>query len=304
MPDWETSGTGFPACQLKIFSMRRALFLLAAVAAAQTPAPPGRLVDVGGYRVHLYCTGQGSPTVLVVGAGFSSDWALVQPAVARLTTICTYDVSGTAWSDPGPPLTCRARVSEVHKLVLAAKLTTPLVLTGLSIGGCVARLYAAVYPTEVAGMVIVDHAFQPDPNPDAARGPRASPGYDTPPVLIGQTPIALSVEDASAFQNLPESARQLHRWAMSLHPKLPTWADAEDCLKLLQPVRPLGDLPLAVVSTGNQARGYERLQNELLALSHRSIQLIADRSFHAVQIDQPEVVVSAIRHVVDRIDAR
>src|SRR5258708_6596547 len=75
------------------------------------PAPLGKLVDVGGHRVYLYCTGQGSPTVLVVGAGFSFDWGLVQPEISKLTRICTYDVSGTAWSEPGPNRACRDRTS-------------------------------------------------------------------------------------------------------------------------------------------------------------------------------------------------
>ncbi len=122
--------------------------------------------------------------------------------------------------------------------------------------------------------------------------------------MISQTPIALTVEDISQFQQLPPEIRALHRWAASLHPKLPVWADAENCLAELKRVTrgpfPLGNLPLAVVSTGNQAPGYERLQNELLALSHRSIQLVAERSFHAVEIDQPDVVAAAIRHIVDR----
>src|SRR5579883_1553971 len=125
-------------------------------AVAQTPAPLGKLVDVGGYRVHSYCTGSGGPTVLVVGGGFSVDWSLVQSGVSEFTTLCTYDVAGTAWSDPRPesrgPLTCRKRVSEIHRLIEAGQLPTPLVIVGLSIGGCVARLYAAQYPGDVAGM--------------------------------------------------------------------------------------------------------------------------------------------------------
>jgi hypothetical protein len=66
------------------------------------PTPLGELVDVGGYRVHLYCTGTGSPTVVIVGAGFSVDWGLVQPEVAKLTQVCSYDHSGIGWSDDGP----------------------------------------------------------------------------------------------------------------------------------------------------------------------------------------------------------
>ncbi len=281
------------------------LLLTATPTPAQTPNPPGRLVDVGGHRVHLFCTGSGNPTVLVAGAGFSIDWALVQPEVARFTTICTYDVSGTAWSDPGPPLTCRARVEEIHKLVRAAHLDGPLVLVGLSIGACVVRLYAAEHPSDVGGMVIVDHAFRPDPDPDAGKQrPTPTSTFDSPPVLSSQTPIALTVEDMSNFQRLPERIQQLHRWAAALHPNLPTWEAAEDCLTQLKTVAPgpypLRDLPLVVVSTANPSRGYERLQNDLIALSHRSIQLIAERSFHAVEIDQPEVVIDAIRRAVDR----
>src|ERR1700685_1966355 len=144
-------------------------FLYVACAWSQTPAPTGRLVDVGGYRVHLNCAGVGIPTVMIVGGVFSFDWALVQPEVAKFSTVCTYDVSGTAWSDPGPELTCRERVNEVHKLIRAAPLRMPLVLVGLSIGGCVARLYAAEYPADVAGMVIVDHAFSPDRDPEPVK---------------------------------------------------------------------------------------------------------------------------------------
>src|SRR5579859_7534694 len=83
------------------------LFLVSSLCLTANPAldrvqPPvlGKLIDVGGYRVHIYCTGTGTPTVIVVGGGFSFDWGLVQPEVAAFTRICTYDPSGTAWSDP------------------------------------------------------------------------------------------------------------------------------------------------------------------------------------------------------------
>jgi pimeloyl-ACP methyl ester carboxylesterase len=286
------------------------LLLLAIPAAGQPPANRpvllGQLVDVGGYRVHLYCTGSGRSTVMVLGAGFSFDWGLVQPEVAKFSTICTYDISGTAWSDPGPVLTCRERVDEVHRLVRAAHLEPPLVLTGLSIGGCVARLYAAKYPSEVSGIVIVDHAFSPDPAPDVGNSHLATnAGVDTPPVLIHQTPIVVTVEQASEFGRLPKRIQKLHQWAASLDPKLPSWDAAEDCLAQLKADAPgpypLGNMPLVVVSTGNQARGYDRLQNELLALSHHSIHMMAELSFHSVEIDQPEVVIAAIRQVVESL---
>jgi pimeloyl-ACP methyl ester carboxylesterase len=264
----------------------------------QSPAPLGRLVDVGGYRVHLYCTGAGSPAVMIVGGGFSFDWALVQPEVAKFTTVCTYDVSGTAWSDKGPALDCRGRVNEVRHAMQAAQLKGPFVLVGLSIGACVARLYAAEFPAEVAGMAMVDHAFLPKPEPHSRKLSGNFAGLDSPPVLLEQTPIDVTVEDSSRFENLPPSARALHRWAMSINPRRPTAEDAEDCLAQLKGARTLGDIPLVVVSTGNEAPGYAQLQSELLALSHRSWQMKAERSFHSVEIDQPEVPIAAILWVV------
>jgi pimeloyl-ACP methyl ester carboxylesterase len=124
------------------------------------PQPLGRLVDVGGYRVHLYCVGNGSPTVVITGAGYSFDWGLVQPEVAKFTRVCTYDHAGIAWSDPGPTDTCSLRVEEIRTALRKSKITAPYVLVGHSLGALVSRLYASTYPDEVVGMVIVDHALR------------------------------------------------------------------------------------------------------------------------------------------------
>ncbi len=130
--------------------------------AQNPPAPLGKLVDVGGYRVHLYCTGTGSPTVVIVGAGFSFNWGLIQPEVAKFTQVCSYDHSGIGWSESGPKDSCSLRVSEVHTALKTAGIKGPSVLVGHSLGGLVARLYAGQYPDEVAGMVFVDHALPSD----------------------------------------------------------------------------------------------------------------------------------------------
>jgi pimeloyl-ACP methyl ester carboxylesterase len=287
-------------------------FSMSTPTVAQSPRtapypPPGQFVDLGGYRVHLYCVGEGSPTVMVVGAGFSFDWDLVQTGVAKFTKICTYDVSGTAWSDSNPRafLTCSDRVNEVHKLLQTAEMGNAYVLVGLSVGALIARLYTTLYPTEVAGMVIVDHAFidvETDPPAGHSSAPSV-PGLDSPPVLIYKTPIVLSVEESSNFSKLPERDQKLHLWAESLKPALPTVETVKDCLsqlaRLEQASPPLGKMPLVVVSTGNELPNYKKLQTELLSLSTRGKHLIADRSVHSVEIDQPEVVIDAIRQVVD-----
>ncbi len=256
-------------------------------------APPGTLVDVGGYRVHLYCTGTGSPTVVIAG-GFSFDWALVQPAVAQFTRVCTYDASGIAWSDPGPEPTCSTRVEEIHRLLVNAKIEGPYVLAGLSTGALFARLYAKHHPDEVAAMVLIDHAYLPA----RAAPPPVISGPDSPPAVISATPIEIGVEDEPGFNQLPEHIRALHLWAMSRNPRLPTAEMAEGCIAALGNAN-LGNLPLTVVSTANDSPGYLKLQANLLALSRHSNQLIAEKSFHSIEISRPEIVIQAIRQAVE-----
>src|SRR5579871_2525735 len=127
------------------------------------PSPPGRLMDIGGYRLHIHTTGAGSPTVVLLsGAGdYSFVWSLVQPEVARFTRVCSYDRAGDAWSDLGPvPRTMKQDVYELHLLLDKARLRPPYVLVGASIGGLIARLYVATYPGEVVGMVLVDSTHE------------------------------------------------------------------------------------------------------------------------------------------------
>jgi len=262
--------------------------------AQESPPPLGQLVDVGGYRVHLYCTGQGSPTVVAIG-GFSMDWALVQSEVAQFTRICTYDVSGTAWSEPGRHATCPDRYRELHAALHNAGIEGPYLFAGLSVGALVSRYYAIQYPGEVVALVFVDHAFTPGKAPSGPVRPPDANG-DSPPQLIEQPPIDFTVEEASDFNNLPEKMRELHRWAAS-KPPVSSVEAADDCTARLKSVS-LGSLPLVVISTGNQARGYAELQARLLALSRNSRQVMALRSLHSVEIDQPEVVVDAIRQAM------
>ncbi|HWE51054.1 MAG TPA: alpha/beta hydrolase [Bryobacteraceae bacterium] len=275
------------------------LFALACVASAQAPPPPGKLIDVGGYRVHLNCTGAGRPTVTIVGAGYSFDWRLVQNEVAKFTRVCTYDPAGTAWSDQGPGPDCTSRVTEIHKLLANANIEGPYIVVGLSVGALTARLYAARYPESVAGMVIVDHAFL-DPGTKATAPVVDSP--DSPPAIVEMTPIVIIAEDDPGFRNLPENVRNLHRWAASLNPNLPSVETARKCIADVEAAtgrlpQPLGDTPLTVVSTANESPNYPRLQQQLLSLSRNSRQFIADRSFHAIEMSQPEIVVAAIRAI-------
>ena len=272
-----------------------AALLLALCAGLPAQTAPGVLLDVGGYRVHLYCTGAGTPTVMLIGA-FSFDWTLVPPEIAQSTRVCSYDASGNAFSDPGPAPTCQSRVDEIHRMLREAHLDPPYLLTGFSVGALFARLYAKTYPDEVAGLVFIDHAFLPA----KSAPPLVASGPDSPPAVIFAPPIEFGVEDEPGFNKLPPAVRELHRWAASRSPERPTVELAEQCLALVKDSK-LGDRPLAVVSTANDTDGYSKLQRNLLALSNHSRQLIADKSFHSVEITQPEVVIDAIRTTLEAI---
>jgi pimeloyl-ACP methyl ester carboxylesterase len=123
------------------------------------PAPLGRLVNVDGHLMHIHCMGKGSPTVILEAGtgGFSFDWSLVQPEIARFSRVCSYDRAGSAWSELGPnPRTIRQRVYELHTLLTKAGISGPFLLVGHSGGGYIVRQYQARYPEEVVGMVLAE----------------------------------------------------------------------------------------------------------------------------------------------------
>jgi pimeloyl-ACP methyl ester carboxylesterase len=259
---------------------------------------------------------------MIVGAAFSFDWGLVQPEVAKFTRVCTFDPSGTAWSDSveasigasgskahnsgagSPSPGCEDRVDEIHRLIQKAPIAGPYLLVGFSVGALWERLYAARYPANIVGMVIVDHAFIGDPKAGISTQAKRPARGNIAPVLTSQAPIALGFEDNSNFTKLTERDQKLHMWALAQHPVSPGYEMTLDCSARIesatrQRARPLGDVPLTVISTTNAARGYPELQTKLLQLSDHSGQVFAWNSSHMVLIDEPEVVVKAIHDLVE-----
>src|SRR5579885_1620896 len=147
---------------MKIKLLAVIAFLSAVLAAAQ-PAPSGKLVDLGGHRLHVNCTGRGRPIVVVENGldDFSFDWVLVQNQGSKFTRICTYDRAGYAWSDPGPKPRTFAQINlELRDALTKLGEKGPYILVGHSYGGPVVRNFALTYPSEVAGVVFVDSAFE------------------------------------------------------------------------------------------------------------------------------------------------
>src|SRR4051794_9991798 len=204
--------------------------------------PPGKLVDVGGWRLHLDYAGSGGPAVVFSsGSGdFSFDWALVQPEVARFARACAYDRAGDAWSDPGPiPRTMRQDAYELHTLLERAGIAPPYVLVGHSYGGLLVRVYAERYPDEVAGMVLVDPTHEDTVlmmNGKLVRMRELATGKPVPDVKTRMTgpsrpPTPKELQEfrdfrkfiradriAPPFDRLPEPSRRLLLWAGSRPP--------------------------------------------------------------------------------------
>jgi pimeloyl-ACP methyl ester carboxylesterase len=264
---------------------------------SQTPAeprypPPGKLVDVGGYRVHLNCTGHGPTTVMIVGAGYSFDWSLVQSETAKFTRVCTYDPSGSVWSDPNPSPTCDGRVEEIHTMLRNAGITGPLVLVGHSIAAVWARLYAARYPDDVQGMVLGDHAGR---------------------YRFAHAEGMLRSEEQT-LQKLSPSARAMHRWAESQPGASDSFKTRQFFATCIAEVGtttktrpdPLGNKPLIVIANGYLAgsEDYQQVQAGLLALSHNSKAMVSPNSSHGIPTEDPDIFIRANQEVVSAVATR
>jgi len=274
---------------------------------------PGKLIDMGGYRLHLYCTGErtaGQPTVILeAGAGEASpDWGLVQPEIAKATRVCSYDRAGYAWSDPGPlPRTSDHLAEELHRLLTVAGEEGPYVLVGHSFGGHIIRLFAHRYPQEVMGVVLVD--ARPE---ELALRPAMNDFQLTFLAFMARCGFSRLFGKAMLTAEFLENLPQNYPWQFYFRPQtLETMRD-EDPLESDKQVLAsgnLGDLPLIVIVHGNPSMfaplpaeealraeaDWQAAQKKLAASSSNSQLIVAERSGHAIPFDRPDVVINAIQ---------
>jgi pimeloyl-ACP methyl ester carboxylesterase len=297
--------------------------------ASQHYRPPGRLIDIGGRKLHLYCTGNGGPTIVLVAGGgaYSIDWALVQPRVARETRVCSYDRAGLAWSDPGPEdETVEQTIADLQALLRAAGERGPYVLVGASIGGIYIRAYQRAFPSEVAALVFTNSSGRVGMNVKGKGGliwdlreDEIQSTYPLPASVKGAPPT----HEGEPFDRLPSDLQAVRLWLDVQHWE--RWDPAKTGPESMLSWRkeflrefdetegnrpdPLGDLPVIVVSSGpiaseSQRRSHNSAAARLDFLSSNSVHVTSTGSGHEIHLYQPDTVVRALLQAVSSIRRR
>jgi pimeloyl-ACP methyl ester carboxylesterase len=241
------------------------------------------MIDVGGYRLHINCTGNpvnGSPTVVMDAGGYDSaeTWNKVAPEIAKFARVCVYDRAGLGKSErqPNPSYPSQEVVKDLHTLLVNAHIVPPIILVGHSFGGMNVRLYASKYPKEVVGMVLVDSVHEDEMDRWIAM---------MPPEIKQQMTDA----DKAELARLAVSEGQVR--AAHWHSDIPL-------VVLTHGVVSPGDYGIpSMAAKGEELR--LRMQEALARLSSRSKHIIAEKSGHYIQRDQPQLVIDSLRQVVE-----
>jgi pimeloyl-ACP methyl ester carboxylesterase len=296
-------------------------------------AEPGQLVDIGGRRINLYCTGDGGPTVILMAGLFSWSvvWYKTQPVIAQRTRVCAFDRAAYGFSDPAPrPQILSEVVDDLHATLAAGSIPGPYVLVGHSLGGIEARLYAQRWPKQVVGLVLVDtspagegliNEDQPGFDEVSGRESYAAKMLNCA-FLATKGPLDPSMpEYKGCTATLPSDTPVAFR---TIWPRFFTASYFADKVSLMSSIYVhrydsvdhlrLGAMPLVVLSAeyswggaGTPAgawyqRSYSKVWNgrhEALAhLSSRGVHRIIKGSGHEIQLDKPQAVIDAVDEVL------
>jgi pimeloyl-ACP methyl ester carboxylesterase len=298
--------------------------------------PPGVLVDVGGHRLHAVCRGSGRPLVLLESgiAASSLSWSAVQPAIASFTRACAYDRAGLAWSDP--PSSPRSFARIVDELTFVLDRIVPgerVILVGHSFGCFIVRAYAARRPDRIGGLVLVDPAVEWLQEPTSRRARLLRGGRQLArlgallarlgvvrvclALLTGGAPGAprhfVRVFGPTAARTLERLVGEVRKLPADVHPVVQAlWCQPKcfhamaDYLLALERDRSeiaafetAPDIPVTVISSGDQPPEHIAAQRTLAETSDRGRHITAARSAHWIQFDEPELIVAAVRKLVD-----
>lgn len=284
--------------------------------------PPGRLVDIGGYRLHLQDAGSGTPTVILESGDFgnSLDWTSIQSEVAKFTRVVSYDGAGCGWSDPSPKdRTSKQRAKELNMLLEQAGIPGPYVLVGHSAGAFIIRLFTHEHPDQVAGMVLLDGAHEAayDQMPESQKKADADLAR-----LVKIVRILAPLGIARCFlpsKGLPEELEKASRALALRTPNVvnfcDTWLCWDTCISQMEGCTLPSDIPLAVLSASKWDVGFGEIppeeaeaalriwtqcQAEMASRSNNSFHLVVPDSTHGFEEAKHDVIiVDAIRRVVE-----
>jgi pimeloyl-ACP methyl ester carboxylesterase len=285
---------------------------LGAAADAKAYPMPGQLIDVGGHRLHLSCTGAGTPTVVLEpGAGeMSSNLGWITPAVARDTRVCVYDRAGRGWSERADSAQDGAQIAtDLHTLLERGHVRGPYVLAGHSFGGLYVLTFAARYPDQVAGMVLVDSTA-----PASAANPgTASPGHGGSNDALGR--VAALVSTAArlglgrlyaqfAWGSLPPRSRAEVRasdaTASTLRSTIDEYAQANASVEQAAALRDFADKPLIVLTAGSgHDAAWSAAQNRLARLSTNSVHRVIAGASHEDLVANEEDAAATTQAILD-----
>lgn len=291
----------------------------------QTFLPPGELIDVGGYRLHLFCRGKGKPTV-ILESGLSATvamWTRIQTGLAKTTQVCAYDRAGIGWSESNLADPDASHVAkQLNTLLHKANLQGPLVMVGHSMGGLFARAYTAAFPKQVAGLVLLD-SVHPDQGQDLSEEQQAQQQQFMQ--LLVWTPMLARLGVLRVVSWFHQIAEELPNQAQAAHQALlittkhlqATLQEASQWEKTTAQVRQqpdLSDIPLLVISAGTDEFGFgarqieqwQALQRDLTKLSDNSRYEFMPQATHHSLLTHPEhaaMTVAAIEKLVRQVGA-
>ena len=285
---------------------------LGAAADANASPMPGQLLDVGGHRLHLRCTGSGTPTVVLEPAAgeMSSSLGWIAPAVARDTRVCVYDRAGRGWSEPPDSAQDGGRIAtDLHRLLQRGQVPGPYVLAGHSFGGLYVLSFAARYPDEVAGMVLVDSTA---PASAANRG-TPSPGHRGSNNGMGRVSALVSTAarlglgrlyGQVAFGSLPPRSRDEVGASVAtpstLHSTIDEYLQAAASTEQAAALGDFADKPLIVLTAGSgHDAAWSAAQDRMARLSTNSVHRVIDGATHEDLIANQDDAATTTQAILD-----
>ncbi|OAB45197.1 hypothetical protein PBAT_13410 [Paenibacillus antarcticus] len=274
--------------------------------------PSGRMIEINQHNIHVNVSGKGSSTIILESGmgGCSLDWCHVQPVLAEDATVITYDRAGFGWSSPSPSEpTCQQYVDDLRSLLTTLGRKPPFLLVGHSYGGMIMRLFAATYPDEVTGLVLVDSTHENrylSEHIDPVRKNQREKalklyrlGYLLSPIAIPRL-MRMHIGSKRLPPEILQIARVLgYRTSAYKSAYLELLNTGESSIQLLQAPQLRSDLPVIVLSAGIQHNDWIKEQKYLLHLSHLTTQNIVEDSWHAIQIHRPDAVIKAIKSLLN-----